>query len=174
MRSQICTCHDSPAVMTCAKLRPDLIIIFHARATQIVTRLGSKTVWAMGPCMPEGRLILISSLTSIYNSNFIMINTPWCAYLMYVYCVNCHYCNNDLFSWQYITPIQAKLFFACSCNNECYELYLSCNVNGMLLMLDCGYQQGINIQPARCNVTQQMLVLHLSLGNVFSQWEDIV
>ena len=34
-RSQICTSHESLAVMTCAKLWPDLIIIFHARAAYI-------------------------------------------------------------------------------------------------------------------------------------------
>ena len=31
VRSQICTCHDSWAVVACAKLWPDLIIIFHVR-----------------------------------------------------------------------------------------------------------------------------------------------
>ena len=111
-------CHDMCKIVTWSDYR------FSCKSNTNLYKMwimSSKTVWAMGPCMPEGRLILISSLTSIYNSNFIMINTPWCAYLMYVYCVNCHYCNNDLFSWQYITPIQAKLFFACSCINDCYE-----------------------------------------------------
>ena len=32
IRSQTCTCHDSWAVVTCAKLWPDLAIIFHVRA----------------------------------------------------------------------------------------------------------------------------------------------
>ena len=31
IRSQICTCHDSRAVVTCAKLWPDWIIIFYVR-----------------------------------------------------------------------------------------------------------------------------------------------
>ena len=36
--SQFCTCHDSWAVMACAKLWHDLMIIFHVRATCIVKR----------------------------------------------------------------------------------------------------------------------------------------
>ena len=37
IRSQICTCHDSLAVMTCANLWLDRIIIFHTRATYVFT-----------------------------------------------------------------------------------------------------------------------------------------
>ena len=40
---QICTCHGSSAPMTCAKLWPDWIIIFHVRAGWIFTRCG---LWA--------------------------------------------------------------------------------------------------------------------------------
>ena len=36
--SHFCTCHDSLAVMACAKLWTDLIIIFHMRAVNIFTR----------------------------------------------------------------------------------------------------------------------------------------
>ena len=36
IRSQFCTCHDSFAVMTCAKLWPDQMIIFHTKATLII------------------------------------------------------------------------------------------------------------------------------------------
>ena len=35
---QICTCHDSWAVITCANLWPDLIIIYHVGAAGIITR----------------------------------------------------------------------------------------------------------------------------------------
>ena len=38
IKSQICTGHDSSAVVTYAKLWPDLIIIHHVRATWIFTR----------------------------------------------------------------------------------------------------------------------------------------
>ena len=38
-QAQICTCHDSSAVVTYGKLWPDLIMIFHARAAQIFTSL---------------------------------------------------------------------------------------------------------------------------------------
>ena len=38
IRSQFCTCHDSSSVMACAKLWPDLVIIFHIRATHILIR----------------------------------------------------------------------------------------------------------------------------------------
>ena len=38
IRSQICTCSDNWAVMICANLWPDLIIVFHVRATQIFKR----------------------------------------------------------------------------------------------------------------------------------------
>ena len=37
IRSQICTCLDSSAVMTCANLWPDLVIIFRTRATCVFT-----------------------------------------------------------------------------------------------------------------------------------------
>ena len=40
IRSQFCTCHDSSAVMTYAKLWPDLIHIFHIREIWIFTRFG--------------------------------------------------------------------------------------------------------------------------------------
>ena len=53
MRSQFCRCHDSWAVMACAKLWPDLIISFHVRATYIFTRFG---LWAhklFVKCIPE-------------------------------------------------------------------------------------------------------------------------
>ena len=46
IRFQFCTCHDSSAVMACAKLWPDLIIKFHKRARQIFTRYG---LWAHKP-----------------------------------------------------------------------------------------------------------------------------
>ena len=39
-RSQICTCHDSSAVVACAKLWPDQVIIFHITVTYIFTRFG--------------------------------------------------------------------------------------------------------------------------------------
>ena len=41
IRSQFCTCHDSSAVMTCAKLWPDVIIIFHVKSMCTVTRFKS-------------------------------------------------------------------------------------------------------------------------------------
>ena len=43
IRSQFCTCHDSWAVVACAKLWTDLIIIFHVIVIYIFTRLG---LWA--------------------------------------------------------------------------------------------------------------------------------
>ena len=43
IRPQLCTCHDSLAVMTCAKLWPDLIGIFHMRATYIFTKFVSQS-----------------------------------------------------------------------------------------------------------------------------------
>ena len=43
MSSQICTFHNSSAVVTCAKLWPDRIIIFSVKATWFLTRLG---LWA--------------------------------------------------------------------------------------------------------------------------------
>ena len=46
IRSQFCTCHDSSAVMTCAKLWPDEINIFHVGAMHILTRFG---LWAHNP-----------------------------------------------------------------------------------------------------------------------------
>ena len=50
--SQFCTYHKSWAVVACAKLWPDWIIIFHARTIDIFTRFGSrvhKTLRDMGP-----------------------------------------------------------------------------------------------------------------------------
>ena len=43
IRSQFCTCHDSSAVMACAKLWPDWDIIFHKTVTCIIKRFG---LWA--------------------------------------------------------------------------------------------------------------------------------
>ena len=40
IRSKICTCHDSSAVMTCAKLWPDIINYVHDWVTCILTRVG--------------------------------------------------------------------------------------------------------------------------------------
>ena len=36
IKPQFCVCHDSLAVVTYAKLGPDLMIIFQVRATQIL------------------------------------------------------------------------------------------------------------------------------------------
>ena len=41
-RSQICTCHDSSAVMACAKLWTDLISIFYIRAMHTFIRLDNE------------------------------------------------------------------------------------------------------------------------------------
>ena len=38
----ICTCHDSSALVTCANLRPSLIIIFRVRATQMLQDLDNE------------------------------------------------------------------------------------------------------------------------------------
>ena len=46
IRSQICTCRDSSAVAACAKLWPDLIIIWYAMITSGFTRCG---LWAHKP-----------------------------------------------------------------------------------------------------------------------------
>ena len=43
IRSQFCTCHDSFAVMACAKLWTDWMIIFHGRARYIFTKF---QLWA--------------------------------------------------------------------------------------------------------------------------------
>ena len=48
IRSEFCTCHDSWAVMACAKFWPDLIVIFHITATHMLTRFG---VWAHLLCV---------------------------------------------------------------------------------------------------------------------------
>ena len=41
IRSQSCPCHNSWAVVTCAKFWPDLLIVFHAQATHILMRFGT-------------------------------------------------------------------------------------------------------------------------------------
>ena len=46
IRSQTCTCHDSWAVMTCAKLWPNLSIIFEVGVKLIFTRF---QLWAYKP-----------------------------------------------------------------------------------------------------------------------------
>ena len=51
-RSQLCTCHDSSVVVTCAKLLPDLIIICQKRSTWTLTRFvlyGAITLSWNGP-----------------------------------------------------------------------------------------------------------------------------
>ena len=55
---QICTHHDSPAVMTCAKLLPELIIIFHVKAGCNFTRFG---LWAHKPLVKWTRFCLGSA-----------------------------------------------------------------------------------------------------------------
>ena len=48
IRSQICTCHDSSAVVTCAKLWPDWMINLTVWTTWFFTRFGQ---WAHKPCV---------------------------------------------------------------------------------------------------------------------------
>ena len=51
-RSEFCTCHDSWAVMACAKFWPDWNIIFHVRTIYISYKIwimSSWTMYGMGP-----------------------------------------------------------------------------------------------------------------------------
>ena len=55
IRSQFCTCHDSLAVMTCAKLQPNWVIVFRLMAIFMFT---SFELWAHKPFI-NGSLFLI-------------------------------------------------------------------------------------------------------------------
>ena len=73
--SQFCTCQDSRAVVACAKLCPDLMIIFHRRATHIFTRILSQAPqllvsWSNDyfPCKNNTHMYLTR------HSSFIMMN----------------------------------------------------------------------------------------------------
>ena len=47
IKAQICTCHDSLAVVTCAKLCLDLIIIFQVRTVCILFKIWMMSSWAI-------------------------------------------------------------------------------------------------------------------------------
>ena len=47
IRSQFCTCHDSSAVMSCVKLWPDIIIIFHIKASIKASIFTKSELWAI-------------------------------------------------------------------------------------------------------------------------------
>ena len=65
IRVQICTCHDSCAVMTCAKLWPDQIILFHIRAKRISTRF---QLWVHKPFVKQSRTdIRVKGEKNIWN-----------------------------------------------------------------------------------------------------------
>ena len=58
--SWFCTCHDSSAVVSCAKLWPDLFIIFHVRAIVKIRIISSQKLLLNGS--PVGLLIYYSIL----------------------------------------------------------------------------------------------------------------
>ena len=65
IRLQICTCHDSWAVMTCAKLWPDQIILFHIRAKRISTRF---QLWVHKPFVKQSSTdIRVKGEKNIWN-----------------------------------------------------------------------------------------------------------
>ena len=85
IRPQFCTCHDSWAVMTCAKLWLDLIIIFHATYNNIV-RLG---FWipTYNSIIRLGYWILNSFCDMVpVNPSFpqLLINKCWCQWLLWM------------------------------------------------------------------------------------------
>ena len=47
IRSQFCTCHDSSAVMSCVKLWPDIIIVFHIKASIKASIFTKSELWAI-------------------------------------------------------------------------------------------------------------------------------
>ena len=55
--SQICTCQDSSAVMACAKLGPDLIIIFHVRVKYKIWVMSSSTLCELGSGHVTGSIV---------------------------------------------------------------------------------------------------------------------
>ena len=55
IRPQFCTCHDSWAVVTCAKLWPDWIITLHGRITFFLMRLGLRAHKLFVKWVPETR-----------------------------------------------------------------------------------------------------------------------
>ena len=58
IRSQICTCHDSSAVVACAKLRPDMIIVVAVKANIF-------ELWARG--------LFVKSVTATYSADIIYL-----------------------------------------------------------------------------------------------------
>ena len=65
IRPQICTCHDSSAVMACAKLWHDQTIILHITVTHIVARFG---LWAHKRLAWDGPLPYKPALRCLYNA----------------------------------------------------------------------------------------------------------
>ena len=87
IRSQICTCHDSSAVMTRANLWPDPIIIIHVTATCIITifelwthqslwNASQRSVYHTGltHLLTKSSLINISSPRHLCRWNLIQLN----------------------------------------------------------------------------------------------------
>ena len=60
--SQICTCHDSLAVMAYAKLWPDLMIMFYVKAMCILTKFGSRAYRLFVKLAPGRRPIFAHAL----------------------------------------------------------------------------------------------------------------
>ena len=63
--SQICTCHDSLAVVTCAKLWPDLIIILHA----ITTKIWILRWWTFMKQVPPGHQNSVEGSAALIDPN---------------------------------------------------------------------------------------------------------
>ena len=83
VRLQICTCHNSSAVVTCANLWSDLVIIFYVRTTHTFSRFG---LWPYKPFM-NGSLVTneaeeFSALSnrSAFSSSLLMATNLTCLW----------------------------------------------------------------------------------------------
>ena len=74
IRSKFCTCHDSQAVVTCAKFWPDLISTFHIITTHIFARfrLWPRELYEMAPCLQK-----TWAMTTVLGGNLIFSSNPF-------------------------------------------------------------------------------------------------
>ena len=97
IRSRFCTCHDSSAVVTCAKSWPDWIIITHPSSKHISCKIWIMSLWCLGEtslwsqCLyqSESYLILVLAWYRLHCQNSQTAGDIWTV---------C--CHDDTIPWE--------------------------------------------------------------------------
>ena len=103
IRPQICTCHDSWAVVACAILWHDLIIIFHAKATHVSARFESWACKCFAKWVPEhwmGRKMSAAIFSTSVNLSVSIVYKAWINNYFLIK-LGCNYSSIPLVQWQF-------------------------------------------------------------------------